>query len=81
MCNGDFLEESGAFTLVLLRSVVVGKSKNAVCVLLIQIDAIPLNVQGGDVNIRDENGNLIAGTSLLPYIAWDVVHYAIDRMI
>jgi len=40
-----------------------------------RIDIYSLGVQGGDVNVRDEHGNLIAGTPLLPYIHWDVVHY------
>jgi len=38
-------------------------------------DLYGLDVQGGDVDVRDQNGNPIAGTPLLPFIAWDVVHY------
>ncbi|MFV2044348.1 MAG: PQQ-binding-like beta-propeller repeat protein [Anaerolineales bacterium] len=44
--------------------------------LLGRVDIYALGVQGGDVDVLDENGNRIAGTPLLPYIAWDVVHYA-----
>lgn len=40
-----------------------------------RVDLYGQDVQGGDVDVRDNNGNLIAGTSLLPYIQWDVVHY------
>jgi hypothetical protein len=49
-----------------------------------RVDLYALDVQGGDVDVRDANGNLVAGTPLLPYIAWDVVHYnsrtAVDLM-
>lgn len=41
-----------------------------------RVDIYGLDIQGGDVNILDEDGELIAGTPLLPYIYWDVVHYA-----
>lgn len=44
--------------------------------LLGRVDVYGLDVQGGDVNVLDESGNRIAGTSLMPYINWDVVHYA-----
>jgi hypothetical protein len=41
-----------------------------------RIDIYAFDVQGGDVKVRDEHGNLIAGTPLLPFIHWDVVYYA-----
>jgi hypothetical protein len=41
-----------------------------------RVDVYGLDVQGGDVNVLDEKGKLIAGTPFLPYIAWDVVYYA-----
>lgn len=44
--------------------------------LLGRVDIYALDVQGGDVNVLDENGNRIAGTPLLPYISFDVVYYA-----
>jgi hypothetical protein len=44
--------------------------------LLGRVDIYGLDVQGGDVNVLDEAGQRISGTFLLPYIAWDVVHYA-----
>jgi hypothetical protein len=44
--------------------------------LLGRVDIYALDVVGGDVNVLDEGGNRIAGTSLLPYIAWDGVHDA-----
>jgi hypothetical protein len=44
--------------------------------LYARIDIYALDVQAGDVQVRDDSGNLIAGTPLLPYIAWDVVYYA-----
>lgn len=40
-----------------------------------RVDIYALDVQGGDVKVLDENGNPIAGTPLLPYISWDIVHY------
>lgn len=40
-----------------------------------RVDLYGLDVQGGDVDVRDDNGNPIAGTPLLPYLAFDVVHY------
>ena len=44
-----------------------------------RIDTYAFDVQGGDVKVTDEKGELIAGTPLLPYIAWDVVYYANRR--
>ncbi len=44
--------------------------------LLGRVDLYALDVNGGDVNVLDENGNRIAGTPLLPYIFWDGVHDA-----
>ena len=41
-----------------------------------RVDLYGLDVQGGDVKVLDENGYLIAGTPSLPYIMYDVVHYA-----
>ncbi len=34
------------------------------------------DVQGGDIKVLDDSGKPIAGTPLLPYIAWDVAHYS-----
>lgn len=41
-----------------------------------RIDLYTFTVEGGDVKVRDDSDNLIAGTPLLPYINWDVVYYA-----
>ena len=41
-----------------------------------RVDIYGLDIQGGDVEVLDEEGIPIAGTPLLPYIAYDVVHYA-----
>ncbi|UCD99780.1 MAG: hypothetical protein JSV42_03365, partial [Chloroflexota bacterium] len=43
--------------------------------LYARIDLYAFDVQGGDVKVRDENGNLIAGTPLLPYVQFDVLRY------
>lgn len=43
--------------------------------LLGRVDLYGLDVQDVDVNVLDEIGNRIAGTPLLPYIQFDVVHY------
>jgi hypothetical protein len=40
-----------------------------------RIDLYALDVQDTDVMVRDDFGILIAKTSLLPDIRWDVVHY------
>jgi len=39
------------------------------------VDGYNLDIQGSEVGIRDQNGNLVAGTSVMPYVAWDVVRY------
>ena len=44
--------------------------------LFARIDLYALDVQGGDVKVKDKYGNLIAGTPVLPYIKHDVLHYA-----
>jgi hypothetical protein len=41
-----------------------------------RIDIYAFDVQDVDMKVRDEYGNLIAGTSLLPFIRWDVLYYA-----
>ena len=39
-----------------------------------RVDLYALDIQGGDVGVRDSQGNLIAGTPALPYIEWDGVY-------
>ena len=41
-----------------------------------RIDLYAFDVQAGDVKVKDDTGHLIAGTPALPYLQWDVVHYA-----
>ncbi len=43
--------------------------------MLGRVDLYALNVEAGDVNVLDEEGHRIAGTSRLPNIYYDVVHY------
>lgn len=45
------------------------------------IDTWAFNVKGEDVLVRDDGGNLIAGTPLLPYVAWNIVYYNKDQKI
>ena len=40
-----------------------------------QIDLYALDVQAGDVGVRDDTGKLIAGTPALPFVEWDVLRY------
>jgi hypothetical protein len=40
-----------------------------------RIDLYALDVQGGDLGVRDASGTLLAGTSAVPFLTWDVVRY------